>query len=252
MRQLSSGSNIEKLFQNNKWIRLLFQPAEEGGLGGAKRMIEDGWLEGIEEIYGYHNVPFGEEGSISTWVGPFMAGVVHIEIEIIGKGGHGSEPAKSIDPITTACHLHTAFHTIKSRNIMNKDFFAFTICKFTSGTSDNVIPNNAIMKGTIRYFDEEVKEKVIDRIKILTSNIWEGFEWKGKVSLLSSYPAVINSEKQTNIFLEIAREKLGSANVNTKDSLPWFASEDFSFYNIPKTLNLLLFYFFNILIFIIP
>ena len=212
----------------NKTIRLLFQPAEEG-LAGATVMIKDGWMEKVDEVYGYHNAPFGIEGSISTWVGPLMAGAVHIEIEIKGRGGHGSEPAKSIDPITAAAYLLTAFHTIKSRNVLNTDVVAFTIWKIVSGTRDNVIPDDAFLYGTVRYFEEEVKSKVIQKITDLTTSIWEGFEWEGKVILRSGYPVVINSEKQTNLVLGIAKYELGQENVNTKNSIPWFASEDFSY-----------------------
>ena len=87
----------------NKCIRLLFQPCEELPPGGAKPMIEEGCLEGVDEVYGYHNGPFAHEGSISIRPGPLMTGVSKVTIIIEGQGGHGSEPAKSIDPITAAC-----------------------------------------------------------------------------------------------------------------------------------------------------
>ncbi|CAI2371455.1 unnamed protein product [Moneuplotes crassus] len=101
---------------SNKTIRLLFQPAEESP-GGAKPMIEEGCLDGVDEIYGYHNAPFGEEATITCKPKELMAGVTIVNIEIEGKGGHGSEPANSIDPITAAVNVHSAFNTIKSRNV---------------------------------------------------------------------------------------------------------------------------------------
>lgn len=213
----------------NKTIRLLFQPAEEQP-GGAKPMVEEGCMEGVDEVYGYHNAPFGEEGSITIKDGRFMAGVVTVDIEIEGRGGHGSEPAKSIDPITAACNLHSALHTIKSRNTMNTDVVAFTICELKSGSANNVIPRLATMRGTVRYYDEEVKEVVCERIKTLTETISEAFGCTGKVTLIPLYPPVINHEKQTQIFIDIAKEELGEERVNTKKFLPWFASEDFSFF----------------------
>ena len=222
----------EKIPKNKK-IRLLFQPAEEGP-GGAEPMIKEGWMEGVDEVYGYHNVPFGVEGSVTCCQGPFMAGVIIIKIEVIGQGGHGSEPAKSIDPITAACHLHTAFHTIKSRSVMNKDVVAFTICEFTSGSTYNVIPRTAFMQGTIRYFDKEVKNKVVERIKLLTQTICEGFNCKYNLEILEQYPPLINSDKQTQIVTDLAKSELGEEYVNTKNSLPWFASEDFSYFLFEK------------------
>ena len=121
----------------NKTIRLLFQPAEEGP-GGALPMIKEGWMEGVDEVYGFHNLSLGIEGSVTVCSGAFLSGDAKVNIEIIGQGGHGSEPAKSIDPITTAWHLHTAFHTIKSRSLMNKDLSVFTIWKFESGSTYSV------------------------------------------------------------------------------------------------------------------
>ena len=134
--------NRDKIPQN-KTIRLIFQPAEEGP-GGAEMMIREGCMDGVDEIYGYHNMPLGIEGSVTIWHGPFMTGGININIEVIGQGGHGSDPSKSIDPITTACHLHTALHTIKSRSLQNKDLAIFTIGQFESGTTYNVIPRTAI------------------------------------------------------------------------------------------------------------
>ncbi|CAI2365356.1 unnamed protein product [Moneuplotes crassus] len=190
---------------SNKTVRLSFQPAEER-LGGADIMVKEGCLEGGDEIYGYHQVPHGQEG------------------------GHGSEPANAIDPITAACHLHSAFHTIKSWNTFNTDVVAFTICELNSGTTFNVIPRTAEMKGPIRYYDEDVRKKVVERIRTLSQEICEGFNCKSEVTIGPSYPAVINSEKQTNIVIEVAGKELGESSINTKDHLPMFASEDFSFY----------------------
>ncbi|CAI2371800.1 unnamed protein product [Moneuplotes crassus] len=213
----------------NKTIRLLFQPAEEGP-GGALPMIEEGCLEGVDEVYGYHNAPFGEEGSISLKSGGFMAGSVEIRIEIEGKGGHGSEPAHSIDPITAACSLHASFHSIKSRNTFNTDVVSFVICAFNSGTADNVIPRTAHMRGTLRYYDEKVRDKVIERIKTLTDSVCTGFECKSNLELIYKYPPVMNHLEQTENVLKIAKKQLGDDKVNTTEHLPWFASEDFSYY----------------------
>jgi metal-dependent amidase/aminoacylase/carboxypeptidase family protein len=93
-------------------------------------MIKEGCLEGIDEIYGIHNWPAGEEGKIVVKNKDMMAGVVVVHIEVTGKGGHGSEPALSIDPITAGCMIHNALHTIKSRKMLNSSVAAFTICKF--------------------------------------------------------------------------------------------------------------------------
>ena len=217
----------EKL-PKNKTIRLIFQPAEEGP-GGALPMIKEGWMDGVDEVYGYHNLPLGIEGSVTISSGAFMSGGFNVEVEVIGQGGHGSEPAKSIDPITAACQLHNAFHTIKSRSIMNKDIVNFNIWKFVSGSTYNVIPRTALMQGMVRYFNVELRSKLIERITTLTKSICEGFLWKYNLKIDDFYPPLINSEVQTKIVTDICLSELGKDNINTKDGLPLFASDDFAY-----------------------
>lgn len=99
----------------NKMVRLLFQPAEEGP-GGAEPMIKEGCLEGIDEVYGYHNIPGFDEGDIRVCPGPFFAASISVYIEVHGQGGHGSAPHRCVkDPITACSAILNAFHTIKSR-----------------------------------------------------------------------------------------------------------------------------------------
>jgi len=124
-------------------------------------MIKDGALKYIDEVYGIHNWPLGPEGSIAVHKKEMMAGVVIVQIQIEGRGGHGSEPANSIDPITAATFVHTALHTIKSRRILNNQVVAFTICEIKSGSTMNVIPDKCAMTGTIRYFDKDLRDKVM-------------------------------------------------------------------------------------------
>jgi len=125
-------------------------------------MIKEGCLKGIDEIYGIHNYPGGLEGFISVKKKAILAGIVDVYIEITGKGGHGSEPANSIDPITAGCLVHNALHTIKSRKMLNSSVASFTICKFLSGSTFNVIPEKCVMEGTIRYFDFQVRDLIME------------------------------------------------------------------------------------------
>lgn len=102
---------------NNKLVRLLFQPSEELSPGGALSMIEEGCLEDIDEIYGYHNIPNFDEGDIRVCEGPIFAEYTQVDITITGQGGHGSTPHKLRDPISAAAAVHSALNTIVSRNI---------------------------------------------------------------------------------------------------------------------------------------
>ena len=128
-------------------------------------MIKDGALKYVDEVYGIHNWPGGIEGSISVSKKEMMAGVVIVNIKITGRGGHGSEPANSIDPITAGTFVHTALHTIKSWKILNNQVVAFTLCEFKSGSTMNVIPDSCKMNETIWYFDFELRDKVMAEIE---------------------------------------------------------------------------------------
>lgn len=197
-------------------------------------MIQEGCLDSVDEVYGFHNAPCGYEGTISIKPGQFMAGITCVAIEIEGQGGHGSEPAISIDPITAAVQIHNALHTIKSRKILNTDMLSFTICEFQAGSADNVIPRTAKMRGSLRFYDNKVKDLAIEKIKQIVESTAEAFDCKSKFEVYDYYPALINHEKQSNIVIDIATELLGSENVNQKKYIPCLASEDFSFYLLEK------------------
>ena len=129
---------------SDKTIRLLCQPAEEGP-GGALPMVKEGCMNGVDEVYGVHNIPNFDEGDIRVCEGPFFAAVATVKLTIKGQGGHGSTPHKLIDPITCACEVYQALHTIKSRNISNRADAVFTICNFEAGSTYNVFPDKASM-----------------------------------------------------------------------------------------------------------
>ena len=192
-------------------------------------MIKEGCLEGIDEIYGIHNWPSGIEGKINVSLKEQMAGVVIVKIKITGRGGHGSEPANSLDPITAGCMVHTALHTIKSRKIFNSTVASFTICKFNSGTTFNVIPETCEMEGTVRYFDYAEKDKIISSIRSITTLTTEAHGCTSEIDINEVYPPTINHEAQARVVQSVGREFLGEENVDT-NLLPVMASEDFSFY----------------------
>ena len=111
-------ANRDKI-PKNKGIRLLLQPAEEGP-GGAKPMVEEGCMEGVDEVYGFHNIPNFDEGDIRVCEGPFFAAVTIVKIKIIGQGGHGSTPHKLSDPISAANAVYSALNCILPRNICSR------------------------------------------------------------------------------------------------------------------------------------
>lgn len=220
--------NNRSKISSDKLVRLLFQPAEEGP-GGAKPMVDEGCLNGIDEVYGYHNIPNFDEGDIRVCEDGFFAKVTSVKITIKGQGGHGSTPHKLRDPITAAAMVHQALNSIKSRNIDSRKNIVFTICQFTSGHTFNVFPDDAFMQGTIRSYDDETLEVMKTRIRSIAEGVAQGFGCTADVALVDMYPAVKNHKEQTDHVIRLAKQHIGEAHFS-QEELPLSASEDFSYF----------------------
>ncbi len=212
----------------NGTIYFIFQPAEENE-GGAKKMVEEGLFDTykIDAIYGLHNWPSLEEGKIAISKGPVMAAYDNFEITIKAKGSHAAHPEHGVDPIVTAAHLTTAFQSIISRNIDALDAGVVSITQIHSGSTWNVIPDSAILRGTVRTFKKEIQDIIEDRIKTLSNSISQAFKAKAIIDYKRLYPATINNYIDTA--LKSAAEVVGEENI-VKDMPPSMGSEDFAFF----------------------
>lgn len=212
---------------SNFEVRFLYQPAEEA-LGGARVMIQNGCLIGVNEIYGIHDMPIFNLGEIGLKSGPMMAGMYAFDIEITGKGGHGSAPHLAISPITIGSNLVNALHQIPSQRINSEKRCVLTVCSFNSGVAYNVIPEKSFLKGSFRYFDDEVGEQIKNEIE----KICKGEELKSDSKIEISY---IKSGNVTSNDIDLTDKViipiLSKSNLLLKsDNLPVSASEDFSYY----------------------
>jgi hippurate hydrolase len=145
---------------------VIFQPAEEGGAGG-KAMVDDGMMErfGINEVYGMHNMPGMPVGHFGVRPGPIMAAADFFEIHVAGQGAHAAIPQLSIDPVYISCQLVIALQGIVSRNVDPLESAVISTTVIHAGEAENVIPQDAILKGTVRTFSEKIRDLVEARIK---------------------------------------------------------------------------------------
>jgi hippurate hydrolase len=187
--------NRNKIPSGSK-VRLLFQPAEEGP-GGALPMIKEGCLEGIDEVYGYHNIPNFEEGDVRVIEGAIMAMVSIVKIKILGKGGHGSLPNKVNDVITAGTAIVNQLHTIKSRCIDSKENFIFTLTQFKSGFTFNVFPDEAFMQGTIRSYNDKTLAIIKEKIHKIAESTAKAWGCTAEVDIIDMYPATVNHKTET-------------------------------------------------------
>ena len=209
----------------NDDIVFIFQPAEEGP-GGALPLIKEGIFEkyNIDEIYGLHIYPEINEGYIGIRPKYFLAQTGEIDIDIVGKSGHGAMPQNGIDSIVIASNFVNSLQTIVSRNIGPIDNAVVTIGKISGGIRRNVIAENVRLEGTIRAFKPEIYNKIKERINDLAKGYEYSYNCKIKVNVKDDYPAVNNDE---NLYEEFVNA-IGKENIITLD--PLMISEDFSYY----------------------
>ena len=146
-------------------LHLIFQPAEEGQ-GGGRKMIEDGLFERFpcDAIFALHNMPGFPTGRFGFLGGPFMASSDSVTITITGRGGHGSAPHQSVDPIVAAAHVVIALQTVVSRNVDPRDMAVVTVGAIHAGQAPNVIPDSVEMRLTVRAFRPKVRAMLRERI----------------------------------------------------------------------------------------
>jgi len=207
-------------------IRFIFQPAEEGQ-GGARYMIADGCLEGVDEIYGMHLWNYQPYGEIGVKAGPIMAAADIFDITIKGIGGHGAAPQGTVDAIVTAANLIMNLQTIVSRNSDPLQSTVITIGKISGGHGFNIIADEVKLRGTVRAMTEENRLMVKSRMKEIIDGVAKSYGAKIVMDYQDGYPPLINDINATQSVLESAKK------ISRKEiSEPYLTmgAEDFSYY----------------------
>jgi amidohydrolase len=223
-------------------IIFLFQPAEEGAPtgedGGAKLMIKEGCLENPkpDAVFGIHIESFGDNGKIYYKPGAFMASADLFTIKVKGKQTHGAYPWDGVDPIVVSAQIIEGLQTIVSRQTdITKAPVVISVGKINSGVRFNIIPEEAIMEGTIRTLDSKMRLAVFDKVKITATNIAAASGATVEVNFDNKTLVTYNDPK----LVEKSLQSLQIATGGKENVLPWtwvMGAEDFSFYgeNIPS------------------
>ena len=210
-------------------VVVIFQPAEENE-GGARVMVENGLFERfpIEAVYGIHNQPNMKLNHFYVTHGPMMASYDVFEIKITGVGAHAAAPHLSKDTILTATQIVNGLQSIVSRNVDPLSSLVVSVTQIHSGDTWNVIPQQAVIRGTVRTFDAQVQDMAENRIKQIATGIASTFEAKAEVDYQRRYPATINHAKQAEIAIKAAKNVVGETNVIIEPT-PSMGAEDFAF-----------------------
>jgi amidohydrolase len=205
-------------------VLFLFQQAEEGGKG-AEKLVQDGALDGVDSVFALHVAPNFPVGTIATGSGVQNASSDTFCIEITGKGTHGATPHEGIDPISTGCTIISEINLIKSKLINPLEQFVVNVCQFTAGQAANVVPEKAVIKGTVRCFNESVRSKVESNIRSISMSICSMKGCSCEITYDSITPSVINAEKETKLVIEAVS---GQGYTVLAHQHPQLVSEDFA------------------------
>lgn len=208
-------------------IKCLFQPAEEAE-GGALPMLEEGVLEGVDGAFGAHLWGSIKEGVVGIKYGVMMASPDNFTITVKGKGGHGSAPHLAIDPILIASQIVVSLQTIISRNISPLEACVISVGQFHGGTAPNIIPEEVVLKGTLRTLNNEVRAVVPNRMQQLVENIALSYGGSAQFEYHPAYPVLINNDEMTKISHIALKEFLTDEQISIIDK-PDMGGEDFAY-----------------------
>ncbi|MCJ7840855.1 amidohydrolase [Lederbergia sp. NSJ-179] len=209
-------------------IIFIFQPAEELPPGGAKFMIEDHVLDGVDYVFGAHlasDIPLGQ---IGVGEGFTSAAVDKFDITIKGKGGHGARPHETIDSIVIGSEIVSALQKIVSRKVNPLQSAVVTVGVFQAGNAFNVIAENARIEGTVRTFDEKIRMQVKDDIHSIVKGITAAFQADFSIDYLLGYPALYNHSQETELVRTLFKEEF--SNEAVIELKPSMGAEDFAYF----------------------
>lgn len=210
-------------------VRLLFQPAEEGG-HGARQMIDDGALEGVKQIFGWHNWPALAFGKVACPDGVVMAGNGSFRITLRGRGGHGSQPEQCRDPLLAGAAVVQALQQVVARRVAPQKALVLSVCSFDARSAVTVIPEQAVLEGSFRLADPADREPLSDWLREISEHTARGYGVSAEVEVFPRYQATINQAEAAKRYRQALTEEFGSAALDADIALPVMASEDFSYY----------------------
>lgn len=210
-------------------VSLVFQPAEEGG-HGAKKMIEDGALSGIDEIYGWHNWPALPLGKALCPNGSVMSGNGTFHLLIKGKGGHASQPEATQDPVLAAAAITLNLQQIVSRRLPPQAAVVVSVTTLIADSDVTITPETVRLEGSIRLSDPQYRQTINQLIAEIAQHTAQSYGVEAEVDIRPRYEATINHPQAAQAYRTALKNVLGESSAQSDLLLPLMASEDFSYY----------------------
>lgn len=221
---------VERRQQLAGTVKFLFQPCEEKPPGGAKPMIEQGVLENprVDAVFGLHLAQEMPVGMVSARSGPIMAAADMFRLEIKGKGGHAAYPHECVDAALVASQVLVALHSIVAREVKPIEPAVITVGMIQAGTAPNVIPDTALLRGTVRTFDKELRQRLARRVEEVATGVARAMRAECVCTYEWGYPATVNDPVMTELVASVAREYVGEARFAAREQS--MGGEDFSYF----------------------
>jgi amidohydrolase len=210
-------------------VKFLFQPAEER-IGGAKPMVKEGVMQGVDGVIGLHLISNYPMGRVGVRAGTVFASADMFELTVHGKGGHAAMPEGSVDPIVIAASIITTLQTLISRETSPFSPAVITIGTIRAGTAFNIIPETAVMQGTMRAYTKEHRGKMIRRIREVTTGIASSMGGSCEVTFFDGCPPCINDPKITELVHTAAVATVGENLVDSDEQVLTSGSDDMAFF----------------------
>ncbi|WP_433744407.1 M20 family metallopeptidase [Falsibacillus pallidus] len=209
-------------------VVLIHQHAEELAPGGAIAMIEDGCLDGVDYVFGTHLSSRAPTGTYLYRKGYTMAAADSFEIKIQGRGGHGASPHETVDALAIGCQLVNQLQYIVSRQVDPQKSAVLSVGSFHAGQALNVIADSAVIQGTVRTFDEEVRKHMEKEIQTIANGLCSSYHAECDVVYSRGYPAVYNHEQETEMFKSVVEKTVDAKTIQEMPAL--MGGEDFAYY----------------------
>ncbi|NOJ50878.1 M20 aminoacylase family protein [Bradyrhizobium archetypum] len=210
-------------------VALIFQPAEEGALGGL-RMVQEGIMDrfNISQVFGMHNSPGMEVGKFGIRHGPMLASLDEFDLIVNGKGGHAARPNEAIDPVVIAAQIIVGLQTLVSRNTNPIESLVISVTMLKAANAFNIIPNQVEMTGTVRTHEPALRDFAERHILAAAQGIARGFGGGAELKYRRHDPVTFNHTEGTNLAIKAARNLVGAASVD-QNIKPRMGSEDFAY-----------------------
>jgi amidohydrolase len=209
-------------------VVFLFQHAEEMTPGGARAMIEDGCLDGVDAVYGAHLATHLPVGTIGSRSGPLMAAADAFDIQLRGKGGHGGRPHEAVDALLAGTQVVHQLHHLVGRRVNPLHSAVVSVGVFQAGTASNIVADRARIQGTVRTFDPDLRRSLEENIRLVVKGVSEAAGVEHEIAYKRGYPVVVNHRENVELVRSVATELFGPETY--REIEPSTGAEDFAYY----------------------